>query len=119
MGIVYLGRDERLDRSVAVKVILSDSSGSSTSASMDNQARASFAEVARELREILVGPPSRKVGVTRRGCGHGAMPGADRGVQILGLLEPGDKCVLQVGLWGARIVPLAVTWAFRRPVRIR
>ena len=22
-------------------------------------------------------------------------------------------------LWGARIVPLAVTWAFRRPVRIR
>ena len=30
MGIVYLGRDDRLNRSVAVKVILSDSSGSST-----------------------------------------------------------------------------------------
>ena len=29
MGIVYLGRDERLDRSVAVKVILSGSTGAS------------------------------------------------------------------------------------------
>ncbi len=47
MGIVYLGRDERLDRSVAVKVILSDGSGSSGSASLDTRMRSSFAEEAR------------------------------------------------------------------------
>ncbi len=47
MGIVYLGRDERLDRSVAVKVILSDGAGSSVSASVDNRTRTSFAEEAR------------------------------------------------------------------------
>ena len=47
MGIVYLGRDERLDRSVAVKVILSDGSGSSGSSTMDTQMRSSFAEEAR------------------------------------------------------------------------
>jgi serine/threonine protein kinase len=47
MGIVYLGRDERLARSVAVKVILSDGTGSSTSASLDCRMRSSFAEEAR------------------------------------------------------------------------
>jgi serine/threonine protein kinase len=47
MGIVYLGRDERLARSVAVKVILSDCTGSSTSDSMDSRVRSSFAEEAR------------------------------------------------------------------------
>ena len=47
MGIVYLGRDERLDRSVAVKVILSDGSGSSVTSSVDSRMRSSFAEEAR------------------------------------------------------------------------
>ena len=47
MGIVYLGRDERLDRSVAVKVILSQDSAASASATIDSRLRASFGEEAR------------------------------------------------------------------------
>ena len=47
MGVVYLGRDERLDRSVAVKVILSDSSARARPARMDSRVRSSFAEEAR------------------------------------------------------------------------
>jgi serine/threonine protein kinase len=47
MGVVYLGRDERLDRSVAVKVILSQGSAACASATMDSQVKSSFAEEAR------------------------------------------------------------------------
>ena len=47
MGVVYLGRDQRLDRSVAVKVILSQGSSASASATMDSQAKTSFADEAR------------------------------------------------------------------------
>jgi serine/threonine protein kinase len=47
MGVVYLGRDDRLNRSVAIKVILSDNSTSSGSASMDSRLRSSFAQEAR------------------------------------------------------------------------
>jgi eukaryotic-like serine/threonine-protein kinase len=47
MGVVYLGRDQRLDRSVAVKVILSQGLSASTSATMDSQAKSSFADEAR------------------------------------------------------------------------
>jgi serine/threonine protein kinase len=47
MGVVYLGRDQRLDRSVAVKVILAQGSASSASATMDSRVKTSFAEEAR------------------------------------------------------------------------
>jgi serine/threonine protein kinase len=47
MGIVYLGRDQRLDRSVAVKFILSRDGSASGSATVQSQAQASFAEEAR------------------------------------------------------------------------
>ncbi len=47
MGIVFLGRDQRLDRQVAVKVILSSGQSSSSSATMDSRLRSSFAEEAR------------------------------------------------------------------------
>ena len=48
MGVVYLGRDQRLDRSVAVKVILSQGlSAHGASATMDSQAKTSFADEAR------------------------------------------------------------------------
>ncbi len=47
MGVVYLGRDQRLDRLVAVKVILARDSGASASATMDSQVRSSFADEAR------------------------------------------------------------------------
>jgi serine/threonine protein kinase len=47
MGVVYLGRDQRLDRSVAVKVILSHDGASSPSATMDSRVKSSFADEAR------------------------------------------------------------------------
>jgi hypothetical protein len=47
MGIVFLGRDQRLDRQVALKVILAPGHASSSSPSMDSRLRASFAEEAR------------------------------------------------------------------------
>lgn len=47
MGIVFLGRDQRLDRQVAVKVILASGQSSSPSATMDTRLRSSFAEEAR------------------------------------------------------------------------
>jgi serine/threonine protein kinase/tetratricopeptide (TPR) repeat protein len=47
MGVVYLGRDQRLDRSVAVKVILAAEDGASSTATMDSRLKTSFAEEAR------------------------------------------------------------------------
>ncbi|MGO9921808.1 MAG: serine/threonine-protein kinase, partial [Isosphaeraceae bacterium] len=47
MGIVFLGRDQRLDRQVALKVILASGQASSPSATMDSRLRSSFAEEAR------------------------------------------------------------------------
>jgi serine/threonine protein kinase len=47
MGVVYLGHDQRLDRSVAVKVILSHSDAASASATMDSRLKTSFQEEAR------------------------------------------------------------------------
>ena len=47
MGVVFLGRDQRLDRQVAVKVILSSGDSSSSTATMDSRQRSSFAEEAR------------------------------------------------------------------------
>jgi serine/threonine protein kinase len=47
MGVVFLGRDQRLDRQVALKVILTSGQPSDTSATMDSRARSSFAEEAR------------------------------------------------------------------------
>ena len=47
MGIVFLGRDQRLDRQVAVKVILSSGQSSNSTATMDSRQRSSFAEEAR------------------------------------------------------------------------
>jgi len=47
MGVVFLGRDQRLDRHVALKVILATSLSSSTSATMDSRLRSSFADEAR------------------------------------------------------------------------
>ncbi len=47
MGIVFLGRDQRLDRQVALKVILASGQGTSPSATMDTRLRSSFAEEAR------------------------------------------------------------------------
>ena len=47
MGVVYLGHDERLDRSVAVKVILSRDGSASTSAPINSHVMASFADEAR------------------------------------------------------------------------
>ncbi len=47
MGVVYLGRDQRLDRSVAIKVILSAADGLNASDSMDSRLKSSFAEEAR------------------------------------------------------------------------
>ncbi len=47
MGVVYLGRDQRLDRSVAVKVILAHDGTASASATMDSRLKSSFAEEAR------------------------------------------------------------------------
>jgi serine/threonine protein kinase len=47
MGIVFLGRDLRLDRNVALKVILGTGSSASVSATMDSRLRSSFAEEAR------------------------------------------------------------------------
>ena len=47
MGVVFLGRDQRLDRHVALKVILASGQASSPSATMDSRVRTSFAEEAR------------------------------------------------------------------------
>jgi serine/threonine protein kinase len=47
MGIVFLGRDQRLDRQVALKVILAAGQGTTSSATMDSRLRSSFAEEAR------------------------------------------------------------------------
>ena len=47
MGVVFLGRDQRLDRQVALKVILASDQSSSPSATMDTRLRSSFAEEAR------------------------------------------------------------------------
>ncbi len=47
MGIVFLGRDQRLDRQVALKVILSSSESPNARATMDTRLRSSFAEEAR------------------------------------------------------------------------
>jgi serine/threonine protein kinase len=47
MGVVFLGRDQRLDRQVAIKVILSSGGSSSSTATMDSRQRSSFAEEAR------------------------------------------------------------------------
>jgi serine/threonine protein kinase/tetratricopeptide (TPR) repeat protein len=47
MGVVYLGRDQRLDRSVAIKVILSGEDSASGSATMDTRLKTSFADEAR------------------------------------------------------------------------
>jgi serine/threonine protein kinase len=47
MGVVYLGRDQRLDRSIAVKVILAHDGGSTASATMDSRLQSSFADEAR------------------------------------------------------------------------
>ena len=47
MGVVYLGRDQRLDRSVAIKVISSANDGAGASATMDSRLKSSFAEEAR------------------------------------------------------------------------
>ncbi len=47
MGIVFLGRDQRLDRHVALKVILASGQSSSPSATIDSRLRTSFAEEAR------------------------------------------------------------------------
>jgi hypothetical protein len=47
MGIVFLGRDQRLDRNVALKVILASGATSSVTATMDSRLRSSFAEEAR------------------------------------------------------------------------
>ncbi len=47
MGVVFLGRDQRLDRQVALKVILASGQGTSRSATMDTRLRSSFAEEAR------------------------------------------------------------------------
>jgi len=47
MGIVFLGRDQRLDRHVALKVILASGQSSSPATTMDSRLRSSFAEEAR------------------------------------------------------------------------
>ena len=47
MGLVYLGRDRRLDRPVAVKIILPQTEGNSPGDTLDSRLRASFAEEAR------------------------------------------------------------------------
>ncbi len=52
MGIVFLGRDQRLDRHVALKVILASGQSSSPSATMDSRLRSSFAEEARLVRSL-------------------------------------------------------------------
>ena len=47
MGVVFLGRDQRLDRQVALKVILASDQTSGSSATMDTRLRSSFADEAR------------------------------------------------------------------------
>ncbi len=47
MGMVFLGCDERLDRPVAIKVILPRALGGSAGSSLDSSARDSFADEAR------------------------------------------------------------------------
>ncbi len=47
MGVVFLGRDQRLDRHVALKVILASDEASGPSATMDSRVRSSFADEAR------------------------------------------------------------------------
>ena len=51
MGVVFLGRDQRLDRQVAVKVILSPAEASTAMATMDSRLRSSFAEE-RDQRQL-------------------------------------------------------------------
>ena len=53
MGVVYLGKDQRLDRSVAVKVILARDGSASVSATMDSRLKTSFADEARLQRQRL------------------------------------------------------------------